>query len=1712
MSPVSVASPIASGGGGTFFEQHVGAFFLAHLLIRGIPPLLRNCQITNVHFQAEHLGLNTDDVVVVGSAGSSERKIVAQVKRTFTVSSSNEASVKAFTDFWHDFKNEDKFDRSSDRFALVTLRGTNVLLNDFNGLLDCARASADGTDFARRRTVDGLVSSKARTQAEEVEKVIKDVEGQKPKEEVFWQFLKALHVISLDLHTSTALDESGIISLLAQTCREPDPIDAAKNTWNELLQFVAASNGMPAAGSYAYENLPESLRERHTALDAQFSSRIQKLVDHSDIVLDDIQTKIGGSVRVRRESLEAQTLRALEKHRIALITGKAGNGKSAVAKEVITQLRSNYYCFALRSEEFAEVHLDRALGKIQHGLTTEGLKSVLSGQDRVVFLIESIERLLESSQRKAFTDLLRLVEKTPSFHLVLTCRDYSADTVKSSLLSQSGLGYDSVSVPHFDNDELDAVAQEIPGLAPALQKQQLRSLLASPYLLSLASQIQWADGGELPETERQFRDRCWEELIRRDSAATGGMPQRRGDAFSRLSVLRAKQLRRYVPRKDLDIEAVSALRSDDLVSFSESTDALIAPAHDVLEDWAVLHWIEERFLVHERDPEHLANEIGGYPALRRGYRKWLGELLDRDIQEGSQFVLSVFTSMSLPPFFRDDTIICALLSSSAEEFLSQNIDLLLQNQASLLIRVIHLLRVACKTSPYELGGTGGLQSVHLIPTGSAWAPVLDIVRDELENLLPNHFGVVLGLVEDWAKGVSLWNPSPDGFHAAGEIVARLLDDLGGYNTGGRRQRALKVLAKIPESAPDIFIDLLGRGAAQDRSDARATDLAELVFTDVHCAFACRDLPEEVVEAALTYFCLTEEDVQEVSSPLGAYSSGTDKVSKNFGVRSHVNSKFSVPASAIRGPFYPLLRDHPNIGLDFIIRLLNHACSWYGEQKWPGDSLESAEQIELSIYGEEERVRQWANIRLYQMYRGMSVAPYSLQSVLMALEKWLLQIADAEEVNLEARLLEILKSSNNIALTAVVASLCVAYPYKCGRAGLSLLQSRTVVKFDRMRMSGDQTHTKMTSSALLPANEIYDRERQEADDLPHRNEDLEALALKLQFTERREDVQEILDKHQDALPLLEDQLFADKVWRIALHRMDLRRQELTEMSASEAGVTDSKDGKVYVGMKPTQLEPDIQEISEQTTSDFEDHSSKLFLLNWGRSVWQGKASVDPTNWEEMLAAAKEAHGEDEVAQSGSASGSATVQNLFNAGPGLVAAVCVRDHWEEMTSEDQSWCVNVLIEVIQTSDDEDTSFAYSLGAGISADRYAAHVLPYVLRKSGVENAGEKVIEAVGVALTHPVSEVRQYASDGLGYHLRDCERSFVNRCVGALSRWIRLEEEGFSEQKRKPYKKRLSLKEVVRSAVPAIRQAIVEGDIDASEEIGVLNPESWTRQGTMQRILNILSYQTDSEIAFQAFRNVSNALIQSWEEVKADRFGRRRRDYEFEASCAERMARLALDLAPPKAVSLYGDLVDALPDHPEEVSTFVRGLITEEDLRGEESSSFWDVWQSFADRLIHAPWVEDLDENYVSASGGRKLTTLLMLGVKWVDGTRYWSKLNGQESRVEALVQQLPVSVSSFRAYCRFLYHIGEESMPQAFCVVSERLRAAPAVSELLGDDNTMFYLEALLRRHVYGEPLQLKADRTLREDVIYNLEAMIEEGSSAAYKMRDDFVTPVPPQA
>lgn len=1690
MSQRSATNPVSTGGGGTFFEQHVDALFLALLLVRAPLPILKDCQVEEVHLQAEHLGWKTDDVLVFATRPDGVvRRLAMQVKRQFTISEKNETCKKALGDFWADFRGTE-FDRAKDRFALVTLHGTNALLHKFNSLLDCARASLDGADFMRRMEVDGYLSNSARGYATEVRNILEEAEEAAPTDEDFWRFLSVLHVVTFDLNTASGQTEAWVKGLLASSANEGDPLTGAEASWRALLELAGA--GMPAATSYVYADLPEELRTRHGPIDTKAAQVIRALSAHSEITLGGIKTTIGTTSEIARDSLMSQVLEALNGNQVVVVSAPAGLGKSVVAKGCLQLLSEELHCLAFRAEEFAVSHIDRTLMQAQVPVPGTELLGILAGQGRKLALVDSVERLLEASVRDAFADLLNLAKKDRNLGLLLTCRNYSLETVSSALLSETGLRFKIVEVPPLTDQELAQAVAVVPQLANALKPESLRRLLRSPYLLDKASQMDWSATEALPTDEREFRRRCWGEVIRLNAAAADGMPQRRERVFEEVALRRARQLRPFVAVGDLDAGALDVLRADSLIVASSEASSMAAPGHDVLEDWAVIQWLGQRWVLHERAAVPLAEDVGGFPAVRRAYRKWLSELLRCETETATDFVLSAFRNTAITGYFRDDTLVCALQSPSARDFLERHREAFFADGGALLVRVIHLLRVACKAPPWWLRDTAPVPSQMLVASGEAWPAALELVLAGLDDLVPSHTSILLGLIEDFASSIDWREPEPRGFEEVAKIAFNLLEDLDGYRRDDMRKRMLKVIAKVPRGDAEAFRGLVERAIADQRRARLADEVSEILLGGIDGWNACRFLPEEIIHLAKEKLLLLDEDLESDDWRRGS----SINVEPWFGIQEHVNFDSS-PASAVRGVFSPLLRHHPRRAVDFIIELLNHAGSWYGEQHWPYDRLEPAVQITIEVPGE-AAVTQWANPRLWNLYRGHSDGPYILQSALMALEAWLLEICDLEDVNAEDWLLKILRESNNVMATAVVASVCNAHPEKAGRAALAPLSSRELIGMDRSRIVHERGQSAMLG--ILPSfgvNQIYEDERKKSNALQHRGHDLEALAVKLQLMEeRREAVFRIIDRHRAVLPPVEEQSEGHRLWRLALHRMDVRGFRPVEETEAEPNrepaseEEETRGTRIYLG--PGEIEPDVQELIDRHAPVAAQQERDLSLLNWANAAWEGRESshVDIRDWETFLACARARDGESEP------------EDLARGGPGMIAAVCARYHWDEMSPEDRAWCVEKLIrEIERECDSEDDMIRHSRGA-FQPDRQAAYLLPDLLGRDLPDVQWKKIMEAIAKALTHTSDEVTTYAAEGVGAFSTGELRPFSEGCVAAIAARARLISQRLAEERAKPYSEQVQAAEILREVVPTVRAAIIDQSCDLATELDVLALDDWPGAQGAATILQVFGYQPDLDLATGFHRRIAQQIVDVWDEEREDQNRRGRRDHRFEQNCFQRIARFLLKLQGNEAHDVCAPFLGAVEKHPRDTAHFFENLVVAED-RCASVSSFWELWQGFADAICEAPWIDRLELNY---GYGRELVSAIFLGGGWKENIRHWRRLEGHGHHIDALASRFRGSATALEAYCRFLHDIGETSLPRAFVIVADSLAAGESV-EMLSDQNTVFLLEALLRRYVYAEPYRLKSDPDIRSAVLVTLDHLVEAGSSAAYRMRDDFVTP-----
>ncbi len=1678
-----VPSPAATGDAGGNFELHVDAFSLALLLAGAVPPILTNTSVAEIRLQTRHSGWKTDDLLIIGKKNTGmTRKLAVQVKRNFSVSASNADCCKTMQGFWDDFQASDRFNESEDRLAIVTQHGTSVLLNSFNSVLTCAQASGDANDFFHRVGLDRYISKKAKQQNKIIRLILENHIGNPLGDDDYWRFLRVVNILSYDLNTSTAQTEAAALSLLAHvTTGVADAVGTAKNTWAKLLE--CASRGRPTSATYRREDLPEEIVALHSAVPNSDTREIETLRVHGTFIRENIRTVIGDDHEIDRSDRLNAVLGELEEHQIVIITGAAGSGKSALAMRLLSQIEVNRPVLAFQAVEFATAHIDQTLVNAQTKMTGQSLRAILAGHDCIVILIESVERLLEHSVKDAFSHLLRIAQKDHAVKLVLTCRGYSAETVRNSLLEPLRLRYFVHEVPELTDEELQQVQVSVPGLDTPLQDIQLRSFLRTPYLLDTASRLDWMEEVR-PKNVRAFRKKCWKELIRDEQFTARSMPGRREKAFVDVACRRATELRQYVQLESPDNEALDALTQASLIKRAPDCSTLVAPAHDVLEDWAIIRWLDGQFSSADCPATVLADFVGGFPALRRGYRRWLGERFDLDPDGTRNFVLGVLDRTDLPAHFRDDCLVAALFSETVGDFLDECLKKTEGNDTRILIRIIHMLRVACKSSPQRIDMPDFMSQMS-VPTGPGWVPVLRMVRKSIETMLPAQSTLILGFVEDWAMQVDWNNPLPAGFEEAGCIVEALLSFFDDSGINEARKRTLKLLLKIPRTVPR-FKELVALAETSELSDRKARDFTDLVFDGVSGSYACRDYPAEVISLANARLMLSEDEFERRYRQ-HRYRRYAPEVSELFGIRECIVSEF-FPASARRGPFAALLRSHPKEGLDFILDFLNHAGEWYSTRKYSGKSLEPASEITLDVPGAGP-VQQWVNGRFYGMYRGMTVGPCILQSALMALEAWLLNSATKKGECLETQLLDILRKSNNVMATSVVASVCVAFPVESGRAGLALLSNRDIVELDRDRSVAEVCGV---HQMLLPTNQldfIFVQERVQSNGLEHRQRHLEFLAYLMQMFGHpalRNEVWRIIDHHRTALPDKPDRVTLS--WRMTLDRMDVRNWTPVEVQDSMSGESSEYVGKqIHFNLK--EIDPEVKcmvdKIKESSNTAM---ISKYMALNErAKDVWNGKSYQEPTDWRGLLNEARLIERE-----------TGEPKEFCRGGPGFAAAVCVRDHIEDLGDEELNWCVRrIEREIHRSANNPDVPIRMGGGDMQRPEQACASVVPLL---AAHEYRNAKALLAS--ALTHPVGEISLSAYSGLGKYLGEPQKDLVIQCAAAACYQGRLLPELRNQEAAHPGFGRTRKPHLNDRLTREVRDAIESGSLDFQNELASLDFNDMASSGAIRNILETFGHHPNWEEARLLFRRITEWLAAVWIRDDQSHFAESQRHYELEPYVLQATAQFALKLPANLARNLCRPLIDGVETNAGEVEEFLDHLIVAAAVNSDDC--FWDLWQDLADKAVSAPWVGGLNRDRPSE---RRFIGRLFLNSSWKDNAEHWNRLAGNAYRIDTLARRLPASGTCLEAYAAFLYNIGRKSLPESFKVVAWLLKQGAGVS-ITSNSNMTFYLESLLLRFVYSEPHRLKKHRELREAVLEILEVLVSAGSSSAYRMRDDFVTPV----
>jgi hypothetical protein len=695
-----------------------------------------------------------------------------------------------------------------------------------------------------------------------------------------------------------------------------------------------------------------------------------------------------------------------------------------------------------------------------------------------------------------------------------------------------------------------------------------------------------------------------------------------------------------------------------------------APAHDVLEDWALVKFVDAHFRTSDTS-ELFFPGLGQKPSMRRAYRLWVQAALQSEQAQKLDFIFRQLFNEQIDSYWRDESLIAILYSAYCPVFFQQYRAELVKDNYQFLFRLIQLMRTACREN------LGGLYSKKYLPRGYGWGPVFELLYAELSRIDKSHYDLIYQLISDWSLIVHDQDDIPQRARTAGLLLLRLLRthiSLDGYRnkeadaavellclfTGGIQEELTAILSEPVENAnstvaEDYDIDDEDDDEPDVYSAKLRKKIIKVALSGIPAAQLCKYLPKQVIKLCDEYWLLKsckvhypENDQQRMLFGITRMSSRTMEQEENYGLRSEHHRDYS-PASSYQTPILWLLRYHLDKALPFLTELVNWCTENYVlSDKGKNDQLSTF----VLTLNDGTRIEQHGSQSLWELFRAKgNVAPYLLQSILMALEKYLLEIAEEGIQNAEKiqGLLDYLyRNSHSAATTAVIASICQAYPVLTGDLLVPLYSDHHPISYDVTRYSMDfQKHYSFD-------RKVHDYERAASDQLPHRKKYMGGL-------------RGFINDHSFNYGFANTQLFAwldhhrqeaspdEQLWLKWIDEMDVRTWRYTK---------EIKDGdRVGILIEPTYsdgIKPFVDELKvEKEKKDVSDSYSL-----WLYKVRKKEIVSEPVFWRTIY-----------QYYSGLEN-----YNVMNDRPAFLAEAGLRSLWTVLDGEEKTWCKNTIQDIM------------------------------------------------------------------------------------------------------------------------------------------------------------------------------------------------------------------------------------------------------------------------------------------------------------------------------------------------------------------------------------------------------------------------------------------------
>lgn len=1419
---------------------------------------------------------------------------------------------------------------------------------------------------------------------------------------------------------------------------------------------------------------------------------INELRQHSENILGLIQADIKfgeNDIKLDRSTVTVELIKKMGDKTPVILSGDGGTGKTAIIKDLYELSKSTTPIFIFKATEFNNISNVNELVKQYGDFSLADFITAYEDTEEKCIVVDSAEKLSDLNDPTVFQEFVKLLLDN-KWKIIFTTRRSYLDDLKYLLISLYRIAFSSIDISDVDLSIIEELSKKYSFDLPADSRMQ--SLICNPFYLN--EYLQNYTGITADTTFADFKKVLWDKQIAKTTSRKDNIHIRRSECFIELAKKRANQGSFFIKSDGLDPSALQKLVEDEIVGYDDRALGYFI-AHDIYEEWALEKVIEASFLK-SSEPDDFYKDIGDSLPIRRAFRTWLSSKIVSDKQAVKTLISKTIGNNNVASHWQDEAIISILLSDNPESFSELLEANLLQDDAALLVKTTFLLRIACKqVDEHTLKMLGvkatSLKSLFTKPKGSGWNSIIVYINNHKEDLGLSHLNSILPLIKDWNSKNKRGSTTQNASQIALFYYEKIADD-GGFGYGSRDlekniiETILSGATEIKDELSTIADDVISNKLTHHRD--KYHELIEAMLSSSYSTVeVAQAIPLKMLQLANIFWSKDEGEEDDGYSPrIG--------VEGSFGITENRQAYF--PASSYQTPIYMLLRFAPKETIDFILTFTNKSVITYSKSE-----LSENEIHEVEVFIQDGLpIKQYMSNRLWEMYRGTHVSTGVLESMHMALEKWLLEYAKtASKEELEAMCIYLLKNSKSASISAVVTSVVLANPEKLFNVAVILFKTKEFFLYDTGRLLKDRSRK---SDLLMlrnsyPSNdyenEFHENERIEACDDSHRTHSLENQALFYQWfqvdnidkdeVKRRQDtIWAIWDNYYSQLPAKSKESNSDKTWRLYLSRMDSRKMKLT---------TEKKDGQTLIGFSP-KIDPKLKAFSNAALKESQDAMKYSSLMIWATMKWRGDEKVtDYPQYEDNPSAIL-----DEVKEifndlKGSKEG--VVDFIDRATPAYSCASLIRDYKDTMDEEQKKYCKEVLLQYALLPMQE--NYDYQYGDGLEA---VINVLPLLL---GIDSDDDPTIKTI-LFLT-----LFNLTTTGSGQHMYD------HAALAILHRLWKIDPDladsmfvGYlklaphHDDLREEVRTQNIAKKIYTTTNKQITDALVERYEDTIEnaiEGKLKHSDLKDIENYDIRILEVafemLPYHTDNldhKLFLDTVLPVFSTKIMSDDDDM---------DFSTRYRFFDKYANFVLTSTTTDIKRYLKPFIDGF-DNSRNMGDFFKQFISVQD-RLNRYDEFWAVWETFYDAMVK------LSKDPRNRRDAKSIINAYLFAANsWKDEAKEWHCFKDREKKFfEKVSNDMGHHTATLHAVAKLIDGIGSNFIDDGITWISDMIKNNSNLQTEDLEVNTVYYLENIVRRFVLSNRQKIRSSVTLKNRLLIILDFLIQKGSVTAYLTREDIL-------